>query len=328
MMSDTPHRTVSRRRFLTSTGVAGALALAGCTEGPGSTGTAGSGLSGSISISGSSTVFPVVQAVTEQFKKDNPDVEFSLNRTGTGGGFSNQFCPGNSDFNNGSRPISSEEEQLCADSGVEYQELEIATDALTVIVNNDNDDVDCVTPDELRELWRSDGPTNWSDVNDSWPDAEIVRYGAADTSGTFDYFREEILGEDTNHTSDYSATENDNSILQGVQNDEHAIGYFGFAYYQDNSDSVTALKIDNGDGCIAPSLETAKNNDYQPLSRSLFTYPSKSSLAKEHVAEFARYYVKKSADEDLIRDIGYVPKTQEDMQAELDTLNEVISDVQ
>jgi phosphate transport system substrate-binding protein len=325
-MSDAPNRTVSRRRFLTSTGVAGALALAGCTEGPGQT-TTESGLSGEISITGSSTVFPVVQAVSERFKRDYPNVNFSLSKTGSGGGFSNQFCTGNSDFNNASRPITEEEQQLCSDNGVEYHEVNIATDALTVIVNNESP-IDCVTPDELRQIWRADGASNWSEINEDWPDAEITRFGAADTSGTFDYFNETILGEEATHTSNYSATEQDNTILQGVQSDQYAIGYFGFAYYQSNTDAVKALSIDNGDGCIAPSLDTAKSGRYQPLSRPLFTYPSTEALAEEHIAEFARFYVEQSANQELISDIGYVPKTQETMQSELDALNQVIDDAQ
>jgi len=330
-MSDSSNRTVSRRSFLTSTGVAGALALAGCTEGPGAEGAGGStdsGISGSISITGSSTVYPVAQAVTEEFRREHSEVDFNLARTGTGGGFSNQFCPGNSDFNNASREISSEEEELCSESGVEYHEVPIATDALTVIVNNDNDWVDCMTPDQLRQIWRADGAQTWSDVNSEWPDEEINRFGAADTSGTFDYFREVILGEDATHTNDYSATEQDNTILQGVQNDKYGIGYFGFSYYQSNQDAVKALAIDDGDGCVEPSLETAKNGEYTPLARPLFTYIAKDSLSEEHIAEFARFYVEQSANQDLISGIGYVPQTEADMQAELEELNSVIESAQ
>lgn len=328
-MSDSPNRTVSRRSFLTTTGTAGALALAGCTSGPdNNSGGSDNGLSGEISITGSSTVYPVVQAVTERFRQEHPDVEFSLSRTGSGGGFSNQFCPGNSDFNNASRPITSEEESLCADNSVEYHEVDIATDALTVIVNNDNDWVDCMTVEELAEIWRADGASSWSDINNDWPDEAINRFGAADTSGTFDYFNETVIGEEGSHTSDYSATEQDNTILQGVQSDKYAIGYFGFSYYQSNTDAVKALAIDNGDGCVEPSLENASEGNYQPLSRPLFTYPNTESLAEEHIAEFARFYVRQSANEELISDIGYVPKTDEAMQEELDALNDVISNVQ
>ncbi len=341
MMTDKPTRGISRRRFLTGTGAAGAIALAGCTEGPsgsgdgggsgngGSSGSGSSGLSGEITITGSSTVYPVAVAVANRFQQEHDGVDISVSPTGSGGGFSNHFCVGNAEFNNASRPIKSEEEELCSENGIEYHEINVATDALTVIVNNENDWVDCMTPDQLRQIWRADGASQWSDVDSSWPDQPINRFGAADTSGTFDYFNEAILGEEANHTSDYEATEQDNIILQGVQQDQYGIGYFGFAYYQGNTDSVKALGIDDGSGCVKPSLQTAKEGSYQPLSRPLFTYPRKSALAEEHVAEFARYYVEQSANSSLIADeIGYVPKTQETMQSELDALNSVIDEVQ
>jgi len=326
-MSDTPNRSVSRRSFLTSAGVAGALAIAGCTEGPGSG--SENGLSGSIRISGSSTVYPVAQAVTEQFRAEHSGVEFNLSRDGSGGGFSNLFCEGNSDFNNASREIASDEEEQCSGNDIEYHEINVATDALTVIVNNDFVDeypgVTEMSTEQLKEIWEADGATTWSDVNGDWPDQEINRFGAADTSGTFDYFREAIIGEDANHTSDYEPTEQDNTILQGVQQDQHAIGYFGFSYYQGNKDAVSAVSVDAGDGPVAPTLDNAKSGDY-PLARPLFTYPKISSLAEEHIAEFARFFVKQSANTELIADqIGYVPKTEEEMQSELDALNEVIS---
>ncbi|MDS0283635.1 PstS family phosphate ABC transporter substrate-binding protein [Haloarcula onubensis] len=326
-MSDTPNRSVSRRSFLTSAGVAGALALAGCTEGPGGEST-GSQLSGSIRITGSSTVYPVAQAVTEQFRSQNPQVEFNVSRDGSGGGFSNLFCEGNSDFNNASREISSDEADQCSGNGVEYHEINIATDALTVIVNNENDWATELSTDQLKEIWRADGASTWADVNGNWPDQEINRFGAADTSGTFDYFREAIIGEEASHTSDYEPTEQDNTILQGVQQDEYAIGYFGFSYYQSNQDAVTAVSIDAGEGPVEPTLDNAKSGDY-PLSRPLFTYPRVSSLAEDHIAEFARFYVRQSANTELIADrVGYVPKTEEEMQSELDSLNEVISSAQ
>ncbi|NLV11987.1 phosphate ABC transporter substrate-binding protein PstS family protein [Haloarcula argentinensis] len=342
MMTDSPNGGFSRRRFLASSGAIGALALAGCTEqssdgsdggsgnNGGSTDSSGSGqLSGEITITGSSTVFPLATAVANEFQKQHGQVDISLSSTGSGGGFSNHFCVGNSEFNNASRPISGEEEQLCADNDIEYHEINVATDAVTVIVNTENDWVDCVTPEQLRQMWRADGASTWADVNSDWPDEPINRFGAADTSGTFDYFNEAILGEEANHTSNYEATEQDNLILQGVQQDQYGIGYFGFAYYQSNTDAVKALSIDNGDGCVEPSLETAKAGDYQPLSRPLFTYPQKSALAEEHIAEFARYFVEQSANTELVADeIGYVPRTEEGMQEELDALNEVIDEVQ
>jgi len=325
-MSDSPNRAVSRRSFLTTTGAAGALALAGCTEGPSDGGgneATEDGLSGEISITGSSTVYPVVQAVTERFRQEYPDVEFSLSRTGSGGGFSNQFCPGNSDFNNASRPITSEEEDLCAENGVEYHEVNIATDALTVIVNNDNDWVDCMTVEELAQAWRADGASNWSDINDDWPDEAINRFGAADTSGTFDYFNENVVGEDTEHTTEYQPTEEDETIVQGIRDNEGGIGYFGFAYYNSNSEAVKAVdvKVEDGDECSSPSLANAKDGSY-PLARPLFLYVAESALQKEEVYEFIRFYLEQ-AETDVVQDIGYVPSSPAQRDENLEKLDEI-----
>jgi phosphate transport system substrate-binding protein len=169
----------------------------------------------------------------------------------------------------------------------------------------------------------------WSDVRDEWPDEEIDRYGAAETSGTFDYFTEAIIGEAGSHTSDYQPTENDNLIVQGVQGNKYAIGYFGFSYYYNNPDQVTALKVDDGSGCVGPSLETAKGGEYTPLARPLFTYAAKGSLQEEHVAEFARFYVEQSASQDLVAErVGYVPNSEEEMQSQLDALNQAIDSAQ
>ncbi|MFP4530619.1 MAG: PstS family phosphate ABC transporter substrate-binding protein, partial [Halodesulfurarchaeum sp.] len=286
---------VDRRRFLTGAAGAGATLIAGCT----STNDEGNSeeLSGEISVSGSSTVFPLAEAVSERFMEEYPQVDVSVKSTGTGGGFSNNFCPGRSAFNNGSRQITDEEREKCEDNDVEPMELKVATDAMTVVVNNDADWIDCLTIDELRQLWQRDGPTTWQGVNENWPDEEIKRFGPADTSGTFDYFREMVLGEEHNHTRDYQPTEKDNSIVQGVQGSEYAIGYFGFSYYYMNPDSVTALAIDGGDGCVKPSVDTAKNGEYTPLSRPLFTYVNENALAEEHVAEFAKFYLQQSTKE-------------------------------
>ena len=331
----------SRRKFLAVAGSAGALALAGCTseeddggDGDGSSDDSGSSddggtqdLSGSIDIAGSSTVFPLMSAVAENYQRNNPDVNISISSTGSGGGFSNFFCEGETDFNNASRPIKEAEQQQCADNDVEYIELIAATDALTVIVNNDNDFATEMTVEELAQIWESDAAETWNDVNSDWPDEPINRYGAADTSGTYDYFIENVLGEDRGHTDDYQATEQDNRIVQGVQDNEYAIGYMGFAYYFQNQDSSTAVKIDNGDGPVAPSLETAASGEYQPLSRSLFTYPSMSSLAKDHVADFARYFVEQTTNEDLVAgQVGYVPATEETQQQQMQKLEDAIEE--
>ncbi|MFB6162102.1 MAG: PstS family phosphate ABC transporter substrate-binding protein [Halococcoides sp.] len=330
--------SVSRRSFLTTVGAGGLVAVAGCTST--SDGTTGStqtttsdsngqgSLSGEFLVTGSSTVFPLASALAREFQSNHSNVRINVKSTGSGGGFNNFFCKGDSAMNNASRPITKNEKQLCQKNDVEWHEIKVATDALTVIVNPENDWIDCVTFDELKKIWKQDPVTQWSDLDSSYPDEKIKRFGAADTSGTFDYFKETVLGEETNHTTNYQATEKDNLILQGVKQNKNAIGYFGFAYYSGNKDSVKALKIDGGDGCIAPSLETAKSGTY-PLSRPLFTYPKMEALKRDEVAEFARFFTKQSANEKLVADrIGYVPNSESEMQTQLQQLNDAIASVQ
>lgn len=317
----------SRRRFLRTTGAtAGVLAIAGCTQQ--TNGSAGNGgLSGTIDIAGSSTVFPLATAVSEEFMEEYPEVDVNLQSTGTGGGFANNFCPGRTDFNNASRPITETEEASCSDNDVVPIELNVATDALSVIVNPEATWVDCLTIEELRTIWSADAsPETWNDVRDEWEEREFELYGPSDASGTFDYFNEVILGEDgPDHRRDYSATEQDRNIIQGVQGSRNAMGYLGFAYYTENTDSVKAVGIDDGSGCVEPSLETAKSGEYSPLSRPLFTYVNQQSLAEDHVAEFARYWIDRMTDADLVADrVGYVPLTEEEQSAQLDTLESAI----
>lgn len=341
---------VSRRKLLASGGALGALTIAGCISGGdggdddggenssngsdgGSDGGGNGELSGTIDIAGSSTVFPLATAVAERFRSPDhaghTDVEINISSTGSGGGFANHFCPGNTDFNNASRPIKEEEQSLCSDNGVEPVELQVATDALTVVVNNSADFVDCLTVDELAQIWGPDAVSTWSEVRDGFPDEEIVRFGAAETSGTYDYFTEVINGEEGAHTSDYQATEQDNTIVQGVQGNDYGIGYFGFSYYSNNPDSVKAVSVDDGSGCTEPSLETAASGEYTPLSRPLFTYPAVSSLSEEHVAEFARYFVEQTTNEELVaQQVGYVPLTDDQQSQVMSTLEDAISQAQ
>ncbi|WP_436935840.1 PstS family phosphate ABC transporter substrate-binding protein [Halovenus marina] len=329
---------LSRRKFIAASGSAGALALAGCTsdssgdDGSGDDGSGddGSGeLSGSITIRGSSTVYPLMVAMSEEFSNDHDKVNVDLTPTGSGAGFSNHFCVGASEFNNASRPIKAEEEQLCEDNDIDYVELVLATDAVTVVINNDNDFVDYLTVEELAQIWKADPAQTWSEIRDEWPDEEINRFGAPDTSGTYDYFISNVTGEEGGHTDDYQATEQDNSIAAGVAGDEYAIGYFGFAYWYQNQDQITPVPIDNGDGPVEPSLDTAASGEYQPLSRPLFTYPSVGALAEEHVAEFARFVVEQTTNEQLVaNDVGYVPLTEDKQQEQMEKLEDAIETAQ
>jgi len=318
---------ITRRATLAAVAGLGATSAAGCVEFRSARGS-DSGLSGSIDVRGSSTVEPVMTAFAQAFTEDHPDVSINVTATGTGAGFGDFFCEGTSDFNNASRAIRGPEEEQCADAGVEYVRLQLATDALTVIVNNDADFLECLTVEELAEIWARDGAQRWSDVRSSFPDESIQHFGPADTSGTYDYFSENVLGEDREHIREYQATEDDNTILSGVAGDPHAIGYFGFAFYYSNPDAVTAIGVDDGDGCVVPSLQTASSGEYSTLSRPLYTYVSRAALERPSVAEFARFAVQQSTSEQIVAErVGYVPQSPEGMGVQLDRLNRAIAEV-
>ena len=346
---------VSRRKFIATTGATGIAAIAGCSEGSSSgdsdgesgdgssggsdgessdgmsedTATESQSLSGTIDITGSSTVFPLATAVAEQFQKDHSEVDISIQSTGSGGGFENFFCPGESDINNASRPMKDSEKDNCADQGITAHEITVATDALTVVINNENDWATEMTVDEIAQIWgpEAESGQTWADINSDWPDEEIERFGAAETSGTFDYFTENIMGEEGAHTQDYEPTENDRTIVQGVQGSQYAIGYFGFSYYYNNPDAVTAVAVDDGNGPVEPALDTAANGEYTPLARDLYTYPAMSALEQDHIAEFCRYFVEQSGNEDVVAgEVGYVPRTEEQMETALESLNAAIEE--
>ncbi|WP_323190727.1 PstS family phosphate ABC transporter substrate-binding protein [Halostella sp. PRR32] len=322
MSEDTSRRRseFSRRGFLAAAGVASVTGLTGCARVFGSE-------NRQVNIAGSSTVFPIAEAVASDYTQKNPTVNVSVSKTGSGGGFSNFFCPGMTDINNASRPIADAEREQCADNGVDPVEFVVGTDALTVVVNDEANWVDCMTVDELRQVWMSGGAKQWSDIRDEWPDEEFELFGPATVSGTFDYFRETIVGEEENHRNDYSATEKDRTIVRGVRGSQYAMGYFGFAYYSENPETVKAVAIDDGSGCVEPSLETAKEGTYRPLSRPLFTYVSKQSLADETVRDFVRFYLEKAAT-DLVSEVGYVPITDETLEENLNKLDAAVEDVQ
>jgi len=311
-MTHTTSDPPNRRRFLIASGALGAAGLAGCTSRDGGGGGDG-GDAGTIDISGSSTVYPVTTAMVELFRDENPGVDISVSRDGTSGGFENAFVPGDSDINNASRPITEEERQQCVDNGFEPIELLVARDALTVVVNNANDWVDCIGIDELARIWRPDDPAEtWADVRDDWPAEEFDLYGAATTSGTFDYFTEQVVGEAGEIRSDFEGTEEDDLIAQGVDGNEYAMGYLPFAYYTNNEDGTKALELDEGDGCVAPSLENAKSGDYG-LARPLFIYVNSERLAdKPALQEFVSFYIENATRDDLLAErIGYVPSGED-----------------
>jgi phosphate transport system substrate-binding protein len=315
---DSRQSIVSRRRVLGAAGGAVTLSLAGCLGG-------GDGLTGEVVITGSSTVYPISNAMAEEFKRENPDVTVSVDSTGTGGGFENNFCPGNSDVNGASREITSAEQSNCQNNGIEPIEFQVGGDALTVAVNNENDWVDCVTEEELKQIWQPGGAQMWSDVRDEWPDEPFELYGPASTSGTFDWFTENIIGEAGSHRDDYEASEDDNRLIQGIKGSQYTMGYFGYAYYQENQDSIKGLAIDGGNGCSEPTLENAQAGNY-PLARPLYIYVAKESLGNEAVQEFVRFYIERT-DSELVSDIGYVPVDESTRDENLDKLESAIEDV-
>ena len=267
--------------------------LVGACGGQADGSSTGESLSGEIAIDGSSTVAPLSEAAQELFAQEQPGVSITVGTSGTSGGFE-AFCAGNTDISDASGPIEAEEQKVCEENGVEYTELTVALDALTVIANPDVG-VDCITTDELKTAWEpaaEDQVTSWSQISSEFPDLELNLFGPGTDSGTFDYFTDEINGEEGASRSDYEASENDDVIVDGVANTEGGMGYLGFTYYEENADSLTALAVDAGDGCITPSAEAAQSGEYIPLSRPLYIYVSNAAYADEaQVAAFVDFYV-------------------------------------
>ena len=268
------------------------LALAAC-GGDNAEEASGDGASGSVTIDGSSTVYPMTVAANELLREENANIDAAVGQAGTGGGFE-RFCAGETDISDASRPIDEEDEvPVCEENGVDYTELQVATDALTLVVHPDLD-VDCLTIEQVIELW---GPgstvTNWQDLDPSFPDQEISLFGPGTDSGTYDYMAADVIGDESETTrDDYEASEDDNVLVQGVSGTEGATGYFGYTYYEENTDSLKALSIDSGNGCIEPSAETAQSGEYTPLARPLFIYVSnKSYNDDEAVKEFTDFYI-------------------------------------
>jgi phosphate transport system substrate-binding protein len=277
-----------------------------------------SDLSGRIQIDGSSTVAPYATAAAEQFRAQNPDVRVTVGVSGTGGGFE-RFCRGETDISNASRAIKDEERQACEAKGIRFTELQIANDALTVVVNRDNDWVDCLTVDQLRKMWDQGSTTKtWKDVDASWPAERLRLYGPGTDSGTFDYFTDEINGEEGRSRSDYSASEDDNVIVQGVSGDKGALGYFGLSYYEQNKDELKALAVDDGDGCVEPTVANAQNGTYKPLSRALFMYVKSDALDRPEVHAFLEFLLEN--ERDVAESAQFVPLTDAQLQDARDEL--------
>lgn len=270
-----------------------------------------------ITADGSSTVAPVTEAVAEEFQNANAGTRVTVGTSGTGGGFQ-KFCRGEIDISDASRPITQKEVQACAASGVTFIELPVAYDGLAVVVHPANTWATSMTVAELRKLWEPAAQgkiTRWSQIRAGWPDQEVHLFGAGVDSGTFDYFTEVIVGKTDASRGDYTSSEDDNVIVQGVSGDVNALGYFGFAYYEQNRDKLKLVAVDDGDdsngkGPIAPSPETVANGTYRPLSRPIFIYPKVQSLDRPEVKNFVDFYLSKGIP--LIREVGYIPLTEKE----------------
>jgi phosphate transport system substrate-binding protein len=263
--------------------------LAGC--GGGESSPDASALAGSVAVDGSSTVAPISEAVAEEFQGLNPGVRVTVGIAGTGGGFK-RFCAGETDIADASRPITDEEKTACQAAGIEWIELPVAWDGLSVVVNPQNDFATCLTVEEIKRIWQPQSTvTTWRDVRSEFPPEAIKLYGPGTDSGTFDYFTEAIVGEAKASRPDYQASEDDNVLVQGVAGDRYALGYFGHAYVQENMDKVKPIGVDNGAGCVLPSEATITDHTYAPLSRKLFLYVKRAALERPEVNGFVRFYL-------------------------------------
>lgn len=273
-----------------------------------------------IKVDGSSTVFPITEAVSEEIQKIEKGIKVMVGISGTGGGFK-RFCRGETDISDASRPIKDKELTLCKENGIEFIELPVAYDGLAVIVNPKNTWVDRLTVAELKKIWAPESQgviTKWSQVRAGFPDEEIHLYGPGTDSGTFDYFTEVIMGKSASSRGDYTASEDDNVLVEGVAGDIGSLGYFGLAYFEQNKDRLKLVPVDdendsNGSGPILPSLATVMNNTYQPLARPIFIYVSTKSAQRDAIKKFVNFYLENAAP--LVEEVGYIPLAPESYKA-------------
>lgn len=280
------------------------LMTAACGKGPGRS-------TDIVSVDGSSTVYPITEAVAEEFQKEGAG-RVTIGVSGTGGGFK-KFCKGEIAISGASRPIKESEVEQCKSAGVDYIELPVAYDGIAIVVNPANDWVDQLTVDELKKMWEpaaQGSVKRWSDVRPTWPDEELHLFGPGVDSGTYDYFTHAIVGEEHASRGDFTSSEDDNVLVQGVSTDKYALGFFGFAYYTENAAKLKLVpiddgKADNGKGPIAPSVETVADGTYQPLSRPIFIYVSRKDADRPAVKSFVEFYL--GSGTQLVSDVGYIP---------------------
>jgi phosphate transport system substrate-binding protein len=278
----------------------------------------GEKLQGEVKIDGSSTVYPITEAVAEEFRNEQPDVKVTVGVSGTGGGFK-KFGRGEIDINDASRPIKEPEAVACKESNIEYVDLKIGFDGLVVVVNKENTWVDHFTVEELKKIWEPGAQgkvTKWNQIRSSWPAEQFDLYGPGVASGTYDYFTEVIVGKSGSSRGDYTASEDDNVLVQGVAGDKNGLAFFGLAYYEENKDKLKLAPVDNGSGPVIPTAETVKDRTYAPLGRPIFIYVSKTAAQRPEVTAFVNFYLHNAHT--LVPDVGYVALTPEEYKTELE----------
>lgn len=329
-------RRSSPSAFLLAKAAVAAVALGLLLAGCGGGGSSSDQLSGTVRIDGSSTVFPMTSAVAEEFMNEHPRVRVAVSKSGTGGGFA-KFLRGETAINDASRPIASGERSKAEKQGINYIELPVAYDGIAVVANDQNDWAQCLTAEELRQIWEpGSNVNNWNDVRESFPDQPLTLYGPGTASGTFDYFTETVVGESGQSRTDFSASEDDNVLVQGVQGDPGALGFFGLAYYENNPQGLKLLGVDDNPprgtqggssadtasaggkrtGCVEPSIETVSKGTYKPLSRPLFIYVNQSKSSDPATEAFVEFYLQNIGD--LAEEVGYVPLSDQEYQLALE----------
>jgi phosphate transport system substrate-binding protein len=310
----------TRRLTFAAVMAVAAILVAGCgrdddsgSTTPVATGGSGQELSGRIEVDGSSTVGPFVTAGAEEFQAQNSGVQVTVGISGTGGGFE-RFCAGETDISDASRPIKDDEEvPVCEENGIEYTEIQIANDGIAVVTNKENDWATCLTVDQLKKIWEPDSKADsWSDVDPSFPDEKLTLAGPGTDSGTFDFFTDQINGEEGASRTDYQATEDDNVIVQAVEGDKGGLGYFGLSYFEQNQENLNDVEVDGGDGCVAPSTESVQDGSYTPLSRPLFIYVKNASFEKPEVKAFVQYLI--DNEQTIAENALFVPLTDEQLE--------------
>jgi phosphate transport system substrate-binding protein len=308
-------KLISKKSVLLLSLLALTLAFTGCGQ---KEVESNSKLKGEIRIDGSSTVFPITEAIVEEFNMEEPNVKIPVGVSGTGGGFK-KFIAKETDISNASRPIKDEEAENAKNAGVEYTEFKVAYDGLSVLVNPENTWVDYLTVEELATIWMPDSKVKtWKDIRSDWPDEKIKFYAPGTDSGTFDYFTEEINGESGAIRSDFTGSEDDNVLVQGIAGDKNALGFFGFAYYEENQDKLKIVPIDNGNGAITPTFDSIKSGEYAPLSRPIFIYVNNESLKREEVKGFVKFYLENAKN--IVPEVGYVSLPEDEYKTELELL--------